>query len=107
LSNDEFVEVMDFDDITEGSMKLASAAGRVILLAKIGGTVFGVSNSCPHMGCSLANGTLNGYLVTCPCHGWSFDIRNGQYTEVEEITLTSYECKIQAGKICIRIIDDL
>jgi nitrite reductase/ring-hydroxylating ferredoxin subunit len=84
-------------------MKAVRIKGRSILLVKQGGEVFGLSNQCPHMGCSLEGGILRDYLVMCPCHGWKFDIRNGQYEEIKGTTLASYRCKIANGKVYVEI----
>jgi 3-phenylpropionate/trans-cinnamate dioxygenase ferredoxin subunit len=90
-------------DLKEGCMKPVRLKGRAILLIRKGGAVFGVSNCCPHMGCSLERGILRDYLVMCPSHGWKFDIRNGKYTENEEISLISYPCKIQNGRVYVEL----
>jgi nitrite reductase/ring-hydroxylating ferredoxin subunit len=59
LPEDDFVVALDENELKEDSLKLVKVAGQSILLAKHTGQVFGVSNQCPHMGCSLANGKLN------------------------------------------------
>jgi len=58
------------------------------------------------MGCELQGGILNGFIVMCPCHAWKFDLRNGQYTEIPEVTLTTYRCKVQNDKIYVEIKED-
>jgi len=94
-------------ELKEGQMKRVRVSGKAILLVRQGGQVFGVSNICPHMGCSLDKGILREYLVMCPCHGWKFDVRNGQYEENKATTLESYRTKIQDGKILIEIVGKL
>jgi nitrite reductase/ring-hydroxylating ferredoxin subunit len=84
-------------------MRSVRVKGRSILLARKEGKIFGVSNDCPHEGCALSKGILNEYFVMCPCHGWKFDIRNGQYLENKSISLESYRCKVQNGKIYVEI----
>jgi 3-phenylpropionate/trans-cinnamate dioxygenase ferredoxin subunit len=105
MSEDDFVPSINENEINDGAMKLVNVVGRAILLVRVGSQVFGVSNRCPHLGCSLSNGTLKEYTVTCPCHGWSFDVRNGQYLKSKEVTLLTYECKIQDGKVQVKIMD--
>ncbi|MCW4045043.1 MAG: Rieske (2Fe-2S) protein [Candidatus Bathyarchaeota archaeon] len=107
MAEDDFVEAIGEGELKEGSMKLVNVAGRGILLVRHGAEVYGVSNRCPHMGCSLANGKLKEYIVTCPCHGWSFDVRSGEYQKAKQIKLLTYECKIQDGKIYVKIPDDI
>lgn len=107
MSEDSFVFVANGNDLKDGSMKLYNVAGKNILLARFGDQIYGVSNRCPHMGCSLANGKLNGYIVTCPCHGWSFDVRTGQHQRSTAITLQVYQCKLQDGKIYVSLPDSV
>jgi 3-phenylpropionate/trans-cinnamate dioxygenase ferredoxin subunit len=106
MASDSFVPCLKDNELKDGQMKRVQVSGRSILLVRKGGEVFGLSNSCPHMGCSLDKGILREYLVMCPCHGWKFDIRNGQYEENSAIALVSYRCKIQNGKVYVKIIDE-
>jgi nitrite reductase/ring-hydroxylating ferredoxin subunit len=106
MSKDYFVASIKENQIKDGQMKAVHLKGKTILLVKQGGQIFGVSNRCPHMGCSFEGGILRDYLVICPCHGWKFDIRNGQYEEIKEVTLTSYKCKIQNGKVYVEIASE-
>ena len=106
MGQEDFVSSIKESEIKEGKMKAVRIKGRSILLIRQGGQVFGVSNLCPHMGCSLEGGILRDYLVMCPCHGWKFDIRNGQYEEIKEVTLASYRCKIENGKIYVEIANE-
>lgn len=84
-------------------MKAVRHKGKPILLARVNGQVYAVSNLCPHAGCQFQSGILSGYIVMCPCHGWKFDLRNGQYQDNPITKLTSYQCKVENGKILINI----
>jgi 3-phenylpropionate/trans-cinnamate dioxygenase ferredoxin subunit len=103
MSKDGFVPSIKESELKEGHMKPVRVKGRPILLVRQGGEVFGVSNLCPHAGCELQGGILTGYIVTCPCHGWKFDVRNGQYQEIPQVKLECYRCKIENGKINVEI----
>lgn len=103
MGQEDLVSSIKENEIKEGKMKAVRIKGRSILLIRQGGQFFGVSNQCPHMGCSLEGGILKDYLVMCPCHGWKFDIRNGQYEEIKEVALASYRCKIENGKVYVEI----
>lgn len=103
MSKNGFVPSIKESEISEGHMKAVRVKGKPVLLVRQGGEVFAVSNLCPHMGCSFEQGILRDYLVMCPCHGWKFDVRNGQYTENALTSLQSYRCKIENGKIFVEI----
>ena len=103
MDTNGFVSCMKESEIGDGQMKAIHLKGRPILLVRKGDRVYGFSNRCPHMGCSFEKGILRDYLIMCPCHGWKFDIRNGQYEENDAITLSTYICKIQNGRIYIKL----
>ena len=107
VAPDNFMACLKESELKEGQMKRVQVSGRPILLVRKGGEIFGVSNTCPHMGCSLDRGILREYLVMCPCHGWKFDIRNGEYLENKAIALVSYRCKTQNGKVYVEIADEV
>jgi nitrite reductase/ring-hydroxylating ferredoxin subunit len=103
MSKTFFVPCIKDGELKEGQMKSVHIKGKPILLARVSGEVYGVSNLCPHMGCQLQGGILTGFVVMCPCHGWKFDVRNGQYQEISQIKLECYRCKIEDGKVLVEI----
>jgi nitrite reductase/ring-hydroxylating ferredoxin subunit len=105
---EEWISVLDekvLDQIGGGAV--VTAKGLQVLLMKRNGQIFALSNRCPHMGCALGGGSMDGYILTCPCHDWRFDIRTGMMTPVETgVVLQSYEWRIDSGKISIKIKED-
>lgn len=51
--------------------------GKVIAVFKIGERLFAVDGMCAHQGGPIAQGQLDGTCVTCPWHGWQYDVTNG------------------------------
>jgi len=100
---DGFVQSIKESEVAEGHMKGIRVKGKPVLLARVNSQVYAVSNICPHAGCQLQGGILNGYIAMCPCHGWKFDLRNGQYQGNAITNLTSYPCKTENGKILVNI----
>ena len=106
MTKDDFVKLIKESELPEGSMKAVRAKGIPILLARVRGQIYAVTNLCPHAGCQFQGGILTGYIVMCPCHGWKFDIRNGEYQENSITRLTSYPCKVDSGNLYIQITTD-
>lgn len=72
------IKLVHQSDIPEGkSILVISPKGKPIALFKMQGQIFALENSCPHMGGPLAQGEIENCLVTCPWHGWQFDVRTG------------------------------
>jgi nitrite reductase/ring-hydroxylating ferredoxin subunit len=51
--------------------------GLPVALAHVEGVIYAFSDSCRHEGGPLSSGVLIGHTVTCPWHGWTYDIRTG------------------------------
>ena len=64
-------------EIREGEMLAVDAAGTKVALTRIDGRLHAFGDTCTHAGCSLADGDLEGTVVTCPCHGSRFDVTTG------------------------------
>lgn len=53
-----------------------------IALFRIEGQCHAVSNVCPHQHQPvIAQGVVEGCMVTCPMHGWEYDLRTGEQRE--------------------------
>ncbi len=100
---DNFIPVLEEKELQEGTMKLVSVEGCPILLVKQSGQIFAIDNRCPHMGCAFSGGSLDGFVIVCPCHDWRFDLKTGEYEDEPSIKLKFYEWKIESGKIWIKL----
>ncbi len=72
-----FVRIGNATDIADGQMRVFHVAGIKVNVSNAGGQLHAFDDTCTHMGCSLANGELDGTTVTCPCHGSQFDVTTG------------------------------
>ena len=72
-----FVRLGDLNSVPEGEMRVFDLEGSKVNVAHAAGGVYAFDDTCTHMGCSLANGDLDGTTVTCACHGSQFDVTTG------------------------------
>lgn len=101
----DFVAVAKVSDIPSGKMKTVLVKGKQIAIANIDGKFFAIDDLCTHAQCSLGGeGILEGNMVTCGCHGSTFDVTNGK---VESPPATknesSYEVKVEGDSISVRL----
>jgi nitrite reductase/ring-hydroxylating ferredoxin subunit len=69
------------NDLKPGAVRLLSIDGTEVALFRVGDRYFAVDNHCPHQHFSkLHEGFLEGTILTCPMHGWSFDLLTGSCT---------------------------
>ncbi len=69
---------LKISEFREGQPKRVELEGKGVLVAKVGGNFYAIGDKCTHRECSLSNGTLEGTIVTCACHGSKFDITSGK-----------------------------
>jgi 3-phenylpropionate/trans-cinnamate dioxygenase ferredoxin component len=75
------VRVGKAGDVPVGGLRAFTVGGRRVAIANAGGTFYGIDDTCTHMGCSLADGALDGTTVTCACHGSEFDVATGEVVD--------------------------
>ena len=100
---DDWVPTVDESQLDEASITLAAPRGVSIILIKKDGRIYALRNRCAHMACTLAGGRLDGFTLQCPCHEWKFDITTGEFLAAREITVPTYECRSQNGKIFVKL----
>jgi len=72
------IRVARLDEVSPGEPRLVEADGTRIVLVRVGDTVHACDDSCTHHGGPLSEGKLAGTRLSCPWHGWMFDVRTGQ-----------------------------
>lgn len=87
----EFI-VAKVDEISSGSGKVIFAGDKAIALFNVNGTFYAIDNTCPHRGGPLGEGDLDGTTVSCPLHGWQYDVTSGAGTIGPSVN--KYEIKI-------------
>lgn len=71
------VKVAKVSDVPEGSATAIDVGGVAVALFHRPDGWFAIENTCTHRGGPLAEGDIEGHVVTCPWHGGQFDMRNG------------------------------
>jgi nitrite reductase (NADH) small subunit len=55
------------------------------------------------MGGPLGNGALSGSVVTCPWHGWQFDVTTGRNLLNPRIEQTRFPLKIEGNDVWVEL----
>jgi 3-phenylpropionate/trans-cinnamate dioxygenase ferredoxin subunit len=103
MAVNDWVYITDDSNLSEGSMMPVYPLGIHVLLARVDSLIYAYSGKCPHMACPLYTGTLAGYILTCPCHDWRFNIKTGEFLDAAELRLENYQIKSENGKLFIRL----
>jgi len=99
---DEFV-ACNIDEIKEWKGKRVVVDGIEIALFKAEGKVYAISNVCPHNHFSMLHeGEFKDCVVTCPMHGYSYDVRTGISVNASGKVRT-YGTEVRDGKVFVEI----
>jgi nitrite reductase/ring-hydroxylating ferredoxin subunit/uncharacterized membrane protein len=87
----------------EGEMKAVEVNGVAIVIARRGGNVYALSDTCVHRGGSLADGELTGDCVKCPLHGSVFQLADGSVEQgPAAYPQPALETRVHEGSIEVR-----
>ncbi len=101
----EIVRVAASGDLPPGRMIYVDIDGLPIALANVDGTIYAFGDSCRHEGGSLSSGVLIDETVTCPWHGWTYNVRTGKaIVPPVGIRIPTYETRIDGDSIFV-IVD--
>lgn len=93
--------VMEEAALREGAVAPAYPLGILVVLARVGGAIHALSGKCAHMACPLSGATLEGHVLTCPCHDWRYDVRDGRFLDAPELGLRVFPVRSEAGKLFV------
>ena len=89
--------------VAAGDIKAFPTPGGAVAVANVGGTFYGFDDTCTHKHCSLAEGDLDGTVVTCICHGSQFDVTSGAVKRgPAETPVGSYPVRLEGTDLQVR-----
>lgn len=90
-------------ELQSGKPTKATIAGKRVAAFLVNGSVVTTNGRCPHAHGPLHEGEVEGTTLTCPWHGWSFDLRNGACEEDPDLVLEIFESKVEGDDIMVRL----
>jgi len=101
----DFLTVAKVGDIPEGEGRAYPVKGKMIAIFHYGGKYSAISDTCPHMGASLATGYVEENSVICPWHAWKFCIKKGIWLDNlnSKLDLDCYEVRIEGDDIQVEV----
>jgi nitrite reductase/ring-hydroxylating ferredoxin subunit len=98
-----FLRVMRASALWDGEMSSSTVGGMRVLVIRAGGELRAFEDRCAHRGMPLSGGLLEDCRLTCPHHGWEFDVRAGVSTSPEGARLRSLPLKVEEGEIWVEV----
>ncbi|HZS44799.1 MAG TPA: Rieske 2Fe-2S domain-containing protein [Blastocatellia bacterium] len=99
----EFIRVLGVNELQPGGCTIVVANSKEIALFNVNGTFHAIENSCTHRGGPLGQGDLEGCVVSCPWHGWTFDVTSGTSLINEEFSVPKYDVQVQGEDVLVKV----
>lgn len=101
----DWTDIADADALPDGGRLCTTIAGKAVVVLNVEGTPYAIANQCPHAGRPLEDGEVQGLVITCPYHGYAYNLRNGNNLDYPDIEppVPTYPVRIEAGKVQVSI----
>ena len=99
------VAVATVGEIPDGQRKIVQVDALSIGVFHHQGAWYAVRNSCVHQGGPVATGLLEGDVLTCPWHGYQYDLRSGICLADPDAELDSYMVTVAGDTIYLDVPD--
>jgi nitrite reductase (NADH) small subunit len=93
----------DVREVPPGTAGEYVAGERIVALFNVGGAFYALDGICPHQGGPLGKGSLSGCIVTCPWHGFQFDVTTGQHQTSQSLVHPRFPVKVEADAVWVDI----
>jgi nitrite reductase/ring-hydroxylating ferredoxin subunit len=84
-------------EVAPGECNEFVAGERIVALFNVDGAYYALDGICPHQGGPLGKGSLSGCIVTCPWHGFQFDVITGQHQTSRSLVHPTFPVKVDVG----------
>lgn len=118
-----WIRVAGEDEINEGERKIVDIRGTSIGVLHVDGAYYAIWNYCAHEGGPVRRGNLqraidadfvasgeriseyvsDKFSISCPWHGWEYDLETGEHLGDSSISVPTYEVKVQEGYVYVKI----
>lgn len=99
-----FVRVGTRADFPAGAGRMVVVEGRHVAVFHLDDGLYAIDNLCLHRAGPLCDGPIEDGVVTCPWHGWSYEIRTGTLVQDPRVGVDRYEVKVEGEEVSVRLV---
>jgi nitrite reductase/ring-hydroxylating ferredoxin subunit/multimeric flavodoxin WrbA len=100
-----FIKVCSLDELPNNSQKIIQLGVHKIALFHFNNEISALANACLHkagpLGLGLVENKYDGTYVTCPWHGWEYNIKTGSAPPGYKDQQAVYEVKVEGNDVLI------
>ena len=98
-----FARAAKIAEVTVGTIHQFQVGGTAVALANVAGKFYAINDVCVHRGGPLGEGELEGNVVTCPWHGWQYDVTSGKVTQNPSMGVACYSTEVRGDEIFVDV----
>lgn len=99
-----YLKLCDIEDIPSEEMKQFDLKEEEILVINLNGQLYCLGGRCSHAGAPLAEGDLEGEVLTCPWHYSQFKITDGSVLRgPAKASLRVYRTEVKDGQLFVEM----
>ncbi|HEV2305026.1 MAG TPA: Rieske 2Fe-2S domain-containing protein [Candidatus Acidoferrales bacterium] len=89
------------EEIPTGQIREFQVNGKAVAIANVDGKLFAINSVCLHHGGPLGEGDLEGSVVSCPWHGWQYDVTTGKLTQEPASGVDCYPVELRNDEVYV------
>jgi len=98
-----FTRAASVAEVPSGTIHQFQVGGTAIALANESGKFYAINDVCIHRGGPLGEGELEGNVVTCPWHGWQYDVTTGKVTQNPTMGVACYATEVRGDEVFVDV----
>lgn len=88
-------------EIPAGAIREIQVSGKAVALANVQGKFYAINSVCLHRGGPIGQGELHGTVVTCPWHGWDYDVTSGKVVQNPNMAVPCYTTEVRGDEVYV------
>jgi toluene monooxygenase system ferredoxin subunit len=97
------VRAIALADLWDGDMTGVVVGGHKVLLVRKGDEVRAFADRCAHLGVPISEGSLDGDVLTCRAHHYTYSACTGEGINPASVRLTRYPVAIRDGAVFVDV----
>ncbi len=101
----DWKRICPLDDIPRLGARVVQrpAGGDIAVFRNADDEVFALHDKCAHKGGPLSQGIVHGRKVTCPLHGWNFNLHDGQAVAPDVGSCANFAVKVEGDEVWLAV----
>ena len=101
-SDSQWIDVAASDAIKDNMAMEVVFGTQIVAIFRVDGALYALDGMCAHQGGPIAEGNIQDGCVTCPWHGWQYELATGIQTINRKPLQKCFEVKEEDERIWIK-----